>query len=100
MRNYSSSGVASVLTSIITALLQLVEVGDVVEDMNSQTNNSLRASESIGKDYFRLGNEVDFRGNKSLYVNPPYMRCSDRDTHSAPVHGAIGVVPTPSSLRS
>lgn len=26
-------------------------------------------SESIKKDYFRIGQEVDFRGNKSLYVN-------------------------------
>ena len=88
------------LTSVNCTLLQLVEVGDVVQDVNSQANNSLRALESIGKDYFRLGSEVDFRGNKSLYVNPPDMRSSDRDTHSAPVHGAIGVVPTPSSLRS
>lgn len=25
-------------------------------------------NENIGKGYFRLGHEVDFRGNKSLYV--------------------------------
>lgn len=24
--------------------------------------------ENIGKDFFRIGNEVDFRGNKSLYA--------------------------------
>ena len=100
MRGYSSSGVTSVLTRINSTLLQVVEVGAVVQDANSQANNSLRALESIGKDYFRLGNEVDFRGNKSLYVNPPYMRPSVRNPHPVLVHGAIGVALTPSSLRS
>lgn len=54
--------------------------------------------ESIGKDFFRLGHEVDFRGNKSLCVCFAAPVCLIAQALAA--HGSTGVARPPLSLRS
>ena len=69
-------------------------------DVNTLPFELTGYSENIGKDYFRLGNEVDFRGNKSLYVDlsrPPPPAILTLTTPSA--HGGIGAALTPSWSR-
>ena len=62
--------------------------------------SSILVIDSIGKDYFRLGNEVDFRGNKSLYVEA--LKCASVLPSSNPlsVRGVTGVALSLSLSRS